>query len=107
MTVSELIEILKKCDPSAETLFCYGENKVGFVGFVEFDTDSNNVFFYEDEPTWDTDSSLDYQLELHTITLINDGFAETTYREPLSAEGKEIRQAVFGLVEALGTMPIL
>lgn len=82
MIVSELIEILKKCDPDAETHFCYGDNeRADVVGFVEFNTSSNNIFFYEDEPSWDNDSSLDDRLELDTITLISDGFAETTYRE--------------------------
>lgn len=82
MTVLELIEILKKCDPCAETHFCYGDNeRADAVEFVEFNAGSNNVFFYEDEPSWDTDSSLDDRLELDTITLIGDGFVETTYRE--------------------------
>lgn len=90
MTVLELIKILKKCDPSAEILFCYEDNgRADVIGFVEFDTSSNNVFFYEDEPSWDTYSSLDDRLEPDTITLISDGFVETTYREPLSAEGRE------------------
>lgn len=86
MTVYELIEILKKCDPSAETHFCYGDNeRADAVEFVEFNTSSNNVFFYEDEPSWD-DSSLGDHLELDTITLIGDGFAETTYRAKIELE---------------------
>lgn len=82
MTVYELMQILKKCEPDAETHFCYGENnRADVVEFVEFNSTSNNVFFYEDEPTWGNDSSLDDRLELDIITLISDGFAETTYRE--------------------------
>ena len=81
MTVSQLIEILKKCDPNAETHFCYGESeRADVVEFVEFNVSSGNVFFYEDEPTWGNDSSLDDRLELDTITLISDIFAETTYK---------------------------
>jgi hypothetical protein len=81
MVVSQLIEILEKCDPNAETHFCYGENqRADVVEFVEFNVSSRNVFFYEDEPTWGNDSSLDDRLELDTITLISDGFAETTYK---------------------------
>lgn len=81
MIVSELIEILKKCDPNAETHFCYGDNEsADVVEFVEFNVSSSNVFFYEGEPTWGNDSFLDNRLELDTITLIGDGFAETTYK---------------------------
>ncbi len=81
MTVSQLIEILKKCNPTAETHFCYGENeRADVVEFVEFNTSSNNVFLYEDEPIWGNDSSLDDRLELDTIILVGDGFAETTYK---------------------------
>lgn len=81
MIVSKLIEILKKCDPNAETHFCYGDNeRVDVVEFVEFNVSGNNVFFYEDEPSWNNDSSLDDRLELDTITLISDDFIKSTYK---------------------------
>lgn len=103
MTVLELIKILKKCDPFAQTHFCYGDNqRVDVVDFVEFDASSGSVFFYENEPAWGNDSSLDGELELDTITSIGDGFAETTYREATSAEEKkEIQQAISEFRECL------
>ena len=81
MVVADLISILKKCDPSAEVSFCYGDSgRIDTAEFVEFDTTSNKVFLYEDEPGWGVDSSLDTSFEVNIVTSINKRFAETTYK---------------------------
>ena len=62
MTVAELIEILKNCDPSLQVGFVEGEI-VTSIGFVEQKIEpieiehpdrsaSNEVFLYEAEPHW-------------------------------------------------------
>ena len=43
MTVYELIEILKKCDPSVEVSFCNEDTRTDSVEFVEFDITSSNA----------------------------------------------------------------
>jgi hypothetical protein len=62
MTVAELIQILRECDPQSQVGFAEGEI-VTSIGFVELKIErteaeppdrssSNEVFLYEAEPHW-------------------------------------------------------
>jgi hypothetical protein len=83
MTVAELIEILRECDPQSQVAFVEGEivTQIGFieqkVGNSEGDSaDLSEVFLYEEEPHWP-----DFDLYQIKLLATNDGrtFAKNVY----------------------------
>ena len=73
--------LLEKCEPSADVMFAYGDNgRTDAVGFIQHCLTDGSVILYEDEPNWE-DASDDRDIEIASISLQGDSFAETTYRE--------------------------
>ena len=79
MTVYELIEILKKCDPSAYVNYRYpGSGGVDTVSFIEFNATSKAVFLYDSKSDWEGDT-LDSPFDSKEATLIDETFAVITF----------------------------
>ncbi len=82
MTVQELIFLLKKCKPTARVVFCNGNDRIDEINFVEHCLTDSSALLYEDEPSWDNESSDDRDIELASISTNGEPcFAETTYRD--------------------------